>query len=231
MKISRIKAIAKKELIQIRRDPLSLAMAFLMPVMLLFIFGYAITLDANNLETVVCDLDKSTLSRELVAEFGESEYFTIIDHVYSQGEIDGYLDRGEALVAITIPQDFSEDIKKGRPAELQVIVDGSDSNSATIALGYISGVTGRFFQKDCRQAATPLIDTRMRVWFNESLNPELHHPGSYCGDHVRYRGTSHLPHCCARVGEGDHGAAHINACEDPGVHPRKTHTVLPDRLY
>ncbi|HDH01461.1 MAG TPA: ABC transporter permease, partial [Nitrospirae bacterium] len=169
MKISRIKAIAKKELIQIRRDPLSLAMAFLMPVMLLFIFGYAITLDVNNLETVVCDLDKSMLSRELVAQFGESDYFTIIDRVHSQEEIDGYLDRGEALVAITIPRNFSENIKKGRPAGLQVIVDGSDSNTATIALGYISGVTGLFSKRIAVKQIPPLIDTRMRVWFNEEL--------------------------------------------------------------
>ncbi|NOY39241.1 MAG: ABC transporter permease [Nitrospirae bacterium] len=169
MKVSRIRAIAKKELIQIRRDPLSLAMAFLMPVMLLFIFGYAITLDVNNLETVVCDLDKSMLSRELVAQFGESDYFTIIDSVHSQGEIDGYLDRGEALVAITIPQDFSEDIKKGRPAGLQVIVDGSDSNTATIALGYVSGVTGLFSKRISLRQSPPLIDTRVRVWFNEEL--------------------------------------------------------------
>ncbi len=82
MKLLRIKAVAKKELIQIWRDPLSLAMAFLMPVMLLFIFGYAITLDVNNLRTVVYDLDKSSLSRELVAEFRESGYFTVVGNVY-----------------------------------------------------------------------------------------------------------------------------------------------------
>ncbi len=169
MKVSRIRAIAKKELIQIRRDPLSLAMAFLMPVMLLFIFGYAITLDVNNLETVVCDLDKSMMSRKLVAQFGESEYFTIIDSVHSQAEVDRYLDKGEALVAITIPQDFSEDIKSGRLAGLQVIVDGSDSNSATIALGYISGVTGLFSKRIAVKQSSPLIDTRVRVWFNEEL--------------------------------------------------------------
>jgi ABC-2 type transport system permease protein len=78
MKLLRIKAIAKKELIQIWRDPLSLAMAFMMPVILLFLFGYAITLDVNNLSTVVYDRDKSSYSRELIAEYGESGYFTII---------------------------------------------------------------------------------------------------------------------------------------------------------
>jgi ABC-2 type transport system permease protein len=74
MKFLRIKAIAKKELIQIWRDPLSLAIAFLMPLMQLFIYGYAITFDVNNITTVVYDRDKSSISRELVAEFGESGY-------------------------------------------------------------------------------------------------------------------------------------------------------------
>jgi len=169
MKFSRIRAIAKKELIHIRRDPLSLAMAFLMPVMLLFIFGYAITLDVNNLKTVIRDLDQSMLSRQLTASFGESDYFTITARVHTQVEMDGYLDRGEALVGVTIPPDFSEDIKMGRPAALQVIVDGSDSNTATIALGYISGVTGVFSEKVAARHGRPLIETRVRVWFNEEL--------------------------------------------------------------
>lgn len=171
MKISRIRAIAKKELIQILRDPLSLAMAFLMPAMLLFIFGYAITLDVNNLKTVVRDLDKSSISRELVAEFRESGYFTIVDHVDTDKEIEGHLDSGKAQVAIDIPDDFSEDIKTGKNARLQVIVDGSDSNTATIALGYITAITERYSQHAGARGAVPLpmIDSRVRVWYNPEL--------------------------------------------------------------
>ena len=144
MKFLRIKAIAKKELIQIWRDPLSLAMAFLMPVMLLFIFGYAITLDVNNLKTVVYDRDRSSLSRELIAGFSASGYFTIVAYMTTQQDIDQYLDSGKALVAIAIPEDFSEKIKKGRNVPLQVIVDGSDSNTATIGLGYIAAAVEKF---------------------------------------------------------------------------------------
>ena len=88
-------------------------MAFLMPVMLLFIFGYAITLDVNNLKTVVYDLDNSSLSRELVAEFRESGYFTVIENIYAQKEIDKYIDSGKAIAAISIPQNFSKKIRKG----------------------------------------------------------------------------------------------------------------------
>lgn len=169
MKFSRIRAISKKELIQIWRDPLSLAMAFFMPVMLLFIFGYAITFDVNNLTTVINDLDKSRLSRELVAEFRESGYFSIVDNVDSYKETERYLDSGKAQVAITIPEDFSEDIKTGRNAPLQVIVDGSDSNTATIALGYISAISERYTRRIKGQRTAPVIDPRGRVWYNPEL--------------------------------------------------------------
>lgn len=169
MKILRIKAIAKKELIQIRRDPLSLAMAFLMPVLLLFIFGYAITLDVNNLPTVVYDLDKSSMSRELIAELAASGYFTIVRFTDDHREIDRYLDSGKARVAVSIPADFSKNIRTGKEAQLQAIVDGSDSNTATIALGYISAVAETYAVRVGGVAKTPLIDPRVRVWYNPEL--------------------------------------------------------------
>lgn len=169
MRLLRVKAIAKKELIQIWRDPLSLAMAFLMPVMLLFIFGYAITLDVNNLKAVVYDLDKSSLSRELVSQFRESGYFTIVDYINDPKDIDKYLNTGKALVSISIPKDFSKDINSGRNAQLQVILDGSDSNTATIALGYISAITELYPQRIKGIKITPVIDLRVRVWYNPEL--------------------------------------------------------------
>jgi len=169
MKLLRIKAVAKKELIQIWRDPLSLAMAFLMPVMLLFIFGYAITLDVNNLKTVVYDLDHSSLSRELIDSFRASGYFTVVGNINEQKEIDRYLDSGKAFVAISIPKGFSEHIKTGRETSLEIIVDGSDSNTATIALGYISAITERYSQRLKGVKITPLIDPRIRVWYNPEL--------------------------------------------------------------
>jgi len=169
MKLSRVKAIAKKEIIQIVRDPLSLAMAFLMPLMLLFIFGYAITLDVNNLSTVVHDMDKSSMSRKLIAEFRESGYFTIVDYVEEQGQIDGYLDSGRAQVAISVPADFSSDLRSGRAANLQVIVDGSDSNTASIALGYITAIPELFAQRLAGTVNAPLIEPRVRVWYNAEL--------------------------------------------------------------
>ncbi|GER94027.1 ABC transporter permease [hot springs metagenome] len=169
MKFLRIKAIAKKEIIQIRRDPLSLAIAFLMPVILLFIFGYAITLDVNNLRIIVYDQDRSGLSREFISQFKESGYFSIVSYAEDHREIDKYLESGRAQVAIWIPDDFSKNIKTGENAGLQVIVDGSDSNTATIAMGYISTISDQYTQRIKGSKVTPLIDPRVRVWYNPEL--------------------------------------------------------------
>jgi ABC-2 type transport system permease protein len=169
MKLLRIKAIARKELIQIRRDPLSLAMAFLMPVLLLFIFGYAITLDINNITTIVYDLDRSALSRELISQLTASGYFSVVRYADDGKDIDKYLDAGKARVALSIPSDFSKNIRTGEAAQLQVIVDGSDSNTATIALGYLSALTEIYSQRISGGRTTPLIDPRVRVWYNTEL--------------------------------------------------------------
>jgi ABC-2 type transport system permease protein len=169
MKLLRIKAIAKKEIIQIWRDPLSLAMAFLMPVLLLFIFGYAITLDVNNLTTIIYDSDRTSISRELMAELTSSGYFSIVRMAQGQREIDTYLDSGMARVAISIPVDFAKTIASGGRAQLQVIVDGSDSNTATIALGYLSALMDIFGQRVTGGRTAPLIEPRVRVWYNPEL--------------------------------------------------------------
>ena len=169
MNFLRIKAIARKEFIQIRRDRLSLAIAFLMPVMQLFIYGYAITFDVNNITTVVYDQDKSSLSRALVAQFRESGYFTVVASVDGYEAIDAALEAGKARVALTIPHDFSKKIRTERNTSLEVIVDGSDSNTATIAEGYIAAISQRYLQRIKSRAVTTVIDPRIRVWFNPEL--------------------------------------------------------------
>ncbi len=172
MKLLRIKAIAQKELIQIRRDPLSLAMAFVLPAMLLFIFGYAITLDVNQLTTIVYDRDRSNMSRKLVDELTASGYFTIVRYAESGKEIDDYLDAGRARVAVSIPDNFSRDIRTNRMAPLQVIVDGSDSNTATIVLGYVTAFTNLYSERLGGIKITPYIDPRVRVWYNPELKSQ-----------------------------------------------------------
>jgi len=169
MKFLRIKAIVKKELIQIWRDPLSLALAFMMPVLLLLIFGYAISLDVDNLTTIVYDADRSSTSRELIDELTASGYFSVVRFADSQREIDLYLDTGRARVAVSIPIDFAKTVRTGGTAQLQIVVDGSDSNTATIALGYLSALTDLYSQRIAGERIVPLIEPRVRVLYNPEL--------------------------------------------------------------
>ncbi len=169
MKFIRIKAVAKKEALQIVRDPLSLAMGFLMPVLLLFIFGYAISLDVDDITTIVHDLDRSDLSRGLIADLTASGYFKVLRYAEHPGEITKALDAATARVGVTIPVDFSRDIRAGRTASLQVLVDGSDSNTATIALGYMAALSEIYGRRISGATLKPLIETRPRVWYNPEL--------------------------------------------------------------
>lgn len=169
MKLVRIKAITRKEFIQIWRDPLSLALAFLLPLVLLFIFGYAVTFDVDSITTVVYDMDKSSSSRELINEFTRSGYFTTISYVDRYEDIDSYLDGNKAKVAIVIPHDFSKRMLTGRQTEVEVILDGANSNTANITQGYVAAITQRYSQRTGGGTVVPLIDSRSRVWYNTEL--------------------------------------------------------------
>ncbi len=169
MKLRRTWAVAKKEALHIFRDPLSMALAFLMPAILMIIFGYAISLDVNNLKTIIYDLDKSSESRELVRSLESSGYFTVIKYAEDDKDISYYLDSGRAKVAVVIPEDFSKSIQKQTTAALQVIVDGSDSNTATISLGYINAVGEQYSRRLSPFFKASLIDPRLRVWYNDEL--------------------------------------------------------------
>ncbi len=169
MNLRRTRAIARKEWLQVRRDYLSLAMAFLLPVILLLIYAYAITLDVHHIRTVVCDRDKSSFSRELIAEFGRSEYFTLVGAIDSYNEADRYLDSGRARLALMIPADLSKDLRTGRSPRIEIIIDGSESNTAMIAQGYIAGIADIFMRRSGGGAARPVIDLRSRVWYNPEL--------------------------------------------------------------
>jgi ABC-2 type transport system permease protein len=169
MSLLRIKAIAKKEWIHVRRDHMSLAMAFLLPVILLLIYAYAITFDVDNILMAVYDQDKSSMSRDLTAQFTESGYFTAVAYPDSYAAIDRCLDSDAARVALVIPFDFSKNMRTGKGASVEVLVDGSNSNTATIALGYITAIAGQFGRRQASSPAAPVIDLRSRVWYNPEL--------------------------------------------------------------
>jgi ABC-2 type transport system permease protein len=167
----RLRAIARKEAIQLRRDTRSLLLAFILPLILLVIFGYAITCDVKNIPFAVCDQDHTRESRDLITTFQSSGYFTLIETLEDPSDIADRLFRRKELIAFVIPPDFSRDLAAGRPAKLQAIVDGSDANTATIAIGYtqaiVQSVAARA-QVTAVRMTTP-VRSQSRIWFNEDL--------------------------------------------------------------
>jgi ABC-2 type transport system permease protein len=177
MKLQRIKAVAKKEFLHVLRDPRSLIMGIAMPLLLLFLFGYALTLDVDKVPLIVWDQSDSHASRDLVSRFSGSHYFSLQRHTDNYREIERAIDSREALIALVIPVDFARTIESGQKAPVQAILDGSDPNTATIALGYAEAVTRTYSREIAvRQAlrhggkpSVAQLDVRPRVWFNDDL--------------------------------------------------------------
>lgn len=165
----RLWALVKKEFIHILRDPRSLAMAFLMPLILLILFGYAITMDIKTLNLAVYDQDRSATSRLYLEGFPASSYFTVVAAVDSYAAAREELDRGRAHLALVIPRHFARDLEQGHNPQVQILADGSDANTATIALGYVEAITNRFSSAQRGRAIELAVDNRVRVWYNPEL--------------------------------------------------------------
>lgn len=170
--------IIKKEFLQFRRDWKMLAMSFIAPVFQLVILGYAANLDVRDMPTVVFDPDNSTQSRELVSDFVNSGYFDVVAHVNRHDEVDEYIDNGRANLAVVFPPDFGENVLAGRTAQLQVIADGADANTATIGLNYATMAVQKYSQatrvKSITRSGNPdlgpaAVDPEVRVWYNPEL--------------------------------------------------------------
>ena len=177
MSARRTWAIARKEFLHVIRDPRSLAMAVAMPLMLLLIFGYALTLDVDRVPLVVWDQSGTSVSRDFISRFSGSRYFSIRDTVRNYRDLVRAIDTREALLGLVVPREFADDIKSGRPTEAQLIVDGSDANTATIATGY-ADVVAQTYAQDVRLRALqrlgerkpePPLELRPRAWFNDDM--------------------------------------------------------------
>ena len=177
MNLLRLRAMARKEFIQIYRDPRSLGMAIAMPIMLLLLFGYALALDVDNVPLVAWDQDGTPASRDLLSRFAASRFFSLRKYAANYRELEEAIDSRRALMALVIPRGFGGRVASGRPADVQLIVDGSDANTATLAIGYADAVALAYSQDlDIRAARrsngvtlrAPL-DLRPRVWFNTDL--------------------------------------------------------------
>ena len=177
-----IKAIVKKEFIQVFRDPMMLRIIFIIPMVQLFILGYAITFDVKNVALVVRDADKTNISRLLLEKVIQSRRFKIAGYEQAQDRLKGYFETGKASLTLAIPKGFEKDLARGRQPELQILVDGVDSNTSLVAMGYLQRIIAD--SKDYLSAELGItqpvlsrsslkISPRIRVWFNPNLESKF----------------------------------------------------------
>ncbi|RKX18718.1 MAG: ABC transporter permease [Candidatus Zixiibacteriota bacterium] len=174
--IFRLSHIIKKELIQTLRDKRAFTLLLIAPLIQLLIFGYVATTDIKKTPMVICDYDNTSSSREFIEKFTASGYFDNKYYTRSSELFNYRLDASQAVVGITIPAGFSETLKKGRQASVGIVLDGTNSNLATILSGYINFTTADYsrqisnnFIKSKGLSLSNGIDVQPRVWFNPDL--------------------------------------------------------------
>ncbi len=169
--------IIKKEFYQIQRDKRMLGVLLFIPGLMLFMFGYALNFDVKHTRLAIYDNDRSPLSRAFIEKFSTSEYFDVVETLTHPSEIDERLDAEKVRAVIVMPANFSDCIAKNRETSVQIIVDGSNSNAASIVLGYINAVIQQYsfsvisqtLQRSGKKGVTIPIQFEPRIWFNPEL--------------------------------------------------------------
>jgi ABC-2 type transport system permease protein len=173
MNAKRVRLLMWKEFLQLRRDPLLLRLLLLLPVLQLVMMGYVVGADVKNLSTAVVDLDRTVTSRRLADSFASSGYFDITRRPAKESDLRPLLDRGDVKVALVIPEGTESRVSAGGTAPVGIIVDGSDSRTASMGSGYASQLISAFNAKRlAEQGLTisgPGLDARIRVEYNPSL--------------------------------------------------------------
>ena len=177
---ARIIPIVVKEFLELKRDKGARFLLVVPPIIQMLLFGYAATFEVYHVSTSVLDLDHSQESRELIARFTSSNRFDVVKVAQSQREINDTIDSSDAAVALVVHAGFAELLRKGQGAPLQVIVDGTNSNTALIALGYINTIATGFAQDYATDLARRVqgvqgmrqvqVTVEQRPWFNPDLN-------------------------------------------------------------
>ena len=180
--VTRFLAVAKKETREILRDPITLFVSIFLPLVMMFLFSYAITLDVKPIDMAVVDESNSVESREYVARYMESGYFRVREAPTSMKDIQGLLDRGKVRMVLVIPSSFSHDLHEGLAASAQVLLDGSFPNTALIALNYADAITQTYriqlqrhalsIRRGQLPAQSTAIELRSRVRYNPALRSE-----------------------------------------------------------
>ncbi len=167
----RFGAMARKEVLQLRRDPRSLAMAFLVPAAMIVFFGYVISFDVKDIRMAVLDQDGTPRSRELVEAFQAAGRFRVTERLERPAEIEPLLAAAAVRLALVIPRGFERELSAGRASPVQAIVDGADANTASIALNYSGAIVNAYSARvvlRATQFAAPIVP-QARVWYNEEL--------------------------------------------------------------
>ncbi|HVH30226.1 MAG TPA: ABC transporter permease [bacterium] len=180
----RVRRLARKELTQTLRDPRALRIVFVAPLIQLLVFGYAVNTDVKDASVILFDRDNTTVSRELVQTMTASGYFRVTATAQRAGDLAEALDHGRAIVALEIPRGFQSNLASGRPATVQLLVDGTTSNTATVAQAYASQILLRFGQRHSPLVSAaaarqpPGVDLRVRAWYNPNLESRVYNvPG------------------------------------------------------
>lgn len=179
--MQRLRFLVWKEFLELRKDPKLFGIVVIGPILQLTLLGYAATTDVRDVPVVVADGDRSSQSRDVIARFDASRNFNVIDVVATSSDVEPFLEHGEASLALSIPAGYGADVASGTPVTLQVIADGSDSNSTTVALGYATSLLGSYTQELLEARSIVVqpdaggapraagIEPRIRVWFNPQL--------------------------------------------------------------
>jgi ABC-2 type transport system permease protein len=176
--VKRLRAVAVKELLQIRRDPLSLLMLLGLPAFLLVLYGFALNFDVRHVDLAVQDRDRTAYSRELVDAFVRSTYFDLVATPDPGADLERLTERGVARAVLVIPERFGDDLAAGRTAEVQLLLDGADATTATTVLGYAGAVVSESNAESLRRTVLRAtggnlaegISYRPRVWYNPELS-------------------------------------------------------------
>ncbi|SPQ00746.1 Putative ABC-2 type transporter [Candidatus Sulfobium mesophilum] len=177
MRLHRLTAIARKEVLQIMRDARSIAIVVGMPVIMMLAFGYGISFDVKHLPVYVFDREGSQKSQDLLKHFQASEYFEVVQTVNNYPALVRAVDAGDCKLALVVPHDFSHKLNSGRPVTVQALIDGTDSNSANIAIAYSQAVVQNYsrqiqfdwIRRHGQSAILAPLSIDARTWFNENL--------------------------------------------------------------